>query len=355
MDNLSLLKEKNCQVYVTYYDNSQIKKYNLKEYDNMHLFDVNKQSKLFNINNVNCHYSELVLAYYIWKNNIKSDYVCIWGHRRSIVPINFDELDKEKIQAYDAFYTPFTPFEYMIRDGINEYIIWSFIKYMIEIKHIDHDLIIDKMFNHPWEDKVWVYSIFNCNWKVLNNVCGFIFDFVNYMIPNGKYNDYNIISAFIKDMQTSFNVVEDKYKNDFLFTDFGRVKSGDRVIGNIFELILPIYLDLCGNGYYKAKNNKKIGTEIIIDKQTDKEIYNIVDTWIAKNTFTGCRQFYIKTNNINKLCNIIDNRRWNLCSGTINVVNDFKDKNIFIINNNEYIDNEFQMDDLFYNNVKLIK
>ena len=357
MNNLELLKEKNCQIYMTYSSDEQIIKYNLKENCNLHLFNIYNDLNLPNINKLNCHYSQLIIAYYIWKNQIKSDYVCIWDHRRSIVPIDFDELDKGKIQAYGDFYTNCTPYEYMIKDGINEYIIWQFIKYMIEVKHIDHDIIIDKMFNKPWENKVWVYSIFNCNWELFNNLCKFMFDFIDYIIPNGKHNNYEDVSKFVCDMQRTFNVVEDNYKDNFLIGNFGRVKSGDRVIGNIYELIFPIYLDFCGNGYFISENNKKIGTELICINKSDNEILNIIDKWIAKNTFTGCKQFYIKTDNINRLNNILDREpniipnRWTLCSGTIYVCNEIPN-DALIIKTNEYIDNNMQLDELNINNIK---
>ena len=40
MNNLELLKEKNCQIYMTYSSDEQITKYNLKENCNLHLFNI---------------------------------------------------------------------------------------------------------------------------------------------------------------------------------------------------------------------------------------------------------------------------------------------------------------------------
>ena len=60
--------------------------------------------------------------YYVWKNNLYSDYVCIWDHRRFFTPINFDRLDNNEIQAYFHVYTEMATYEYMIHEGINRFI-----------------------------------------------------------------------------------------------------------------------------------------------------------------------------------------------------------------------------------------
>ena len=68
---------KNWKAYVSYCSEQQKYDYNLKETDNIKLIDVWTDLPADNINYLNHHYSELVTCYYVWKNQIKSDYVCI--------------------------------------------------------------------------------------------------------------------------------------------------------------------------------------------------------------------------------------------------------------------------------------
>lgn len=331
---------KDCKIYISYCTEDQISEYNLKETENIMLFNVFDESLPNNINNMNCHYSELVIAYYVWKNNLKSDYVCIWDHRRFLTHINYDELDNDKIQSYYSVSVDLTPFEYMIHEGINEYIIWEFIKYMIEVKGIDHDTIIDKIFNKPW-DTLWFHSCFNCNWKVFTDLCEFMFGFVDYMIPNGKHNDYNSVQTFIKDMKCSIMHIRSLCKDGEII-DYGRIESEDRDIGNIYEMLLPLYVDLVWNGHFSEFENLKIGVEI--NEYDENNIINRIGKWIHKNTWTGCRVFYVKVNNDdlgNKLKNMLEtiDLYYISCNG-IRVVYEFDEDDVIVINLNEYIDVE---------------
>ena len=81
---------KNWKAYVTYCNDNQKNEFNIKETEHIKLINIFEDLPLPNINHINHHYSQIISMYYVWKNNLYSDYVCIWDHRRFFTPINFD-------------------------------------------------------------------------------------------------------------------------------------------------------------------------------------------------------------------------------------------------------------------------
>ena len=76
------------KTYITYFDDKQIEEYDLKSDENTVLFKGNDTSYSGeSINNLNIFYCELCTMYYVWKNNLKSDYVCFKQYRR---PFNWE-------------------------------------------------------------------------------------------------------------------------------------------------------------------------------------------------------------------------------------------------------------------------
>ena len=87
---------KNIKTYITYFDDNQIEEYNLKSDDNTMLFKGNDTSYSGEtINNLNTFYCELCTMYYIWKNNMKSDYVVLKQYRRLFDWESVGKLPKE--------------------------------------------------------------------------------------------------------------------------------------------------------------------------------------------------------------------------------------------------------------------
>ena len=80
------------KTYITYFDDNQIKEYNLKADENTILFKGNDTSYPGeSINNLNVFYCELCTMYYVWKNNLKSDYVCFKQYRR---PFHYESIGR---------------------------------------------------------------------------------------------------------------------------------------------------------------------------------------------------------------------------------------------------------------------
>jgi hypothetical protein len=351
-------KEKDWKAYVIYCNDEQKNEFNIKESEHVQLINIFEDLPLKNINHINHHYSQIISMYYVWKNQLKSDYVCIWDHRRFFTPINFDKLDNDGIQAYFHVYTDMTPFDYMIHEGINEYIIYQFIKFMIEKYNIDHDRIIDLIYNKPWEDRLWLITGFNCNWKVFNNICDFTFNFVNYLIPNGDYENYDSIETWVQDMKLSMSILRSKSIPGEII-ECGRIESEDRDIGNITECLYPLFCELMGYQSFTEWEDKHIAT--VINEYNKDTIYDDICKWVHKNEFNGCRDFAIITNkeNIEELKDILfSNGKWYKiihCEMRIGTKEDIcKDVDYIILELNQYIDVNEPIDELKTENIKYL-
>ena len=91
---------KSTRLWLTYHDDKQIEEYHLKEDDCIKLFkgnDVNISGE--NINYLNRFYSELVTFYYVWKNNLKSEYVGFCHYRRRFK--EYFEVEKQQCQVLE--------------------------------------------------------------------------------------------------------------------------------------------------------------------------------------------------------------------------------------------------------------
>lgn len=75
---------KDYTVWISYHKDEFIKDYGLVEDDHHKLFATHKPADGENINILNPVYSEMVTMWYVWKNNIKSDYVGFEHYRRHL-------------------------------------------------------------------------------------------------------------------------------------------------------------------------------------------------------------------------------------------------------------------------------
>lgn len=77
--------EKNSyRIWVTYHKDELVGQYGLKEDDRHVLFATHREPEKKNINWLNPVYSEMVTMWYVWKNNLKSDYVGFEHYRRHL-------------------------------------------------------------------------------------------------------------------------------------------------------------------------------------------------------------------------------------------------------------------------------
>ena len=80
------------KIWVSYYNDEQVNKYGLNNDENHELFATHHDIEGKNINHMHTVYSEMVLMWYVWKNNLKSKYVGFNHYRRMF---NVDRLPQK--------------------------------------------------------------------------------------------------------------------------------------------------------------------------------------------------------------------------------------------------------------------
>lgn len=74
------------RIWVSYYTDEQATEYGLHDDDTHRIFGTHLDAEGKNINHMHPVFSELVLLWYVWKNNLKTNYVGFSQYRRTLVP-----------------------------------------------------------------------------------------------------------------------------------------------------------------------------------------------------------------------------------------------------------------------------
>ena len=235
------------KTYITYFDDNQIKAYNLKADENTILFKGNDTSYPGeSINNLNVFYCELCTMYYVWKNNLKSDYVCFKQYRR---PFHYESIGRmPKIGEVITFDKTKT-------DGlvINQYAYCHGRKRAIELYHILCTLFgVDSEEVSYFKDKQYMYTNNSMvlNWSDFCKMCEFVFGVIDKI--DGFYG---------------LHYTYDKYeKNAQIYTEDGRLDYQRHWMAYIGERLVSCYIDLHlkpltierleNNGFYKPYQHK---------------------------------------------------------------------------------------------------
>ena len=80
----------------SYFKNEQISEYNLKNTNNIKLYntsDITMPGE-YQINNMHTYLGELVMMYYIWKHNLKSKYICKISFIKTLLSLFANKFDK---------------------------------------------------------------------------------------------------------------------------------------------------------------------------------------------------------------------------------------------------------------------
>jgi len=83
-EKLMSKKESDYRIWVTYHRDELVSQYGLLDDDHHKLFASHKDIEGKNINHLNPVYSEMVTMWYVWKNNIKSEYIGFEHYRRHL-------------------------------------------------------------------------------------------------------------------------------------------------------------------------------------------------------------------------------------------------------------------------------
>ena len=267
----------------SYFKNEQISEYNLKNTNNIKLYntsDITMPGE-YQINNMHTYLGELVMMYYIWKHNLKSKYICISQYRKDFYNIHFNKLNENKIQLWSYWKTdPFIPINELFNDhdhiDPDNYLKNKFIQYLD--KQTVYGLEkINKIKNFNQISKMSCL-VFVMKWEIFCELCEFIFGYLDYIFPNDGWKNSEVILNFRNEKHKIWdNLPEEQKRKDWIMFD------NDRYIVYIIEKILMVCLTSlydCYQDYY--------GT-IYIDK-------NLISYGCDKHQIA---QFYFKNKKLN--------------------------------------------------------
>lgn len=287
----------NIKIWCTYHDLQQIIDYQLQDSDILKLYYANDLSlKEENINNLNMYLGELVTYYYVWKNQIKSDYIGFCHYRRHFSFIEYDYIDNNHIQT---FMNGYMNLKVCSKSIYIDKLLPIFIDYMKD----KYDINIDINKDYKGSFKL----SFIMTWDVFNIISNFIFGYFDYIS-----NKLNI-----------------NWKTSDGLNQLINVNGWERTIAVFCEVIIGIYINLI----FDTDDFKVLKKDIIILNNINyKQIY-------LCERLTPCN-IYMFTNklkedelyklNFDLKNNFIDNEQLK------HIVNE--NKNIIILKDNEYID-----------------
>ena len=316
------------KIYCTFFDNSQISEYNLKETDILKLYNSNDLNiKEENINHINPYICELVTYYYVWKNQIKSDYVGFCHYRRHYNKIYYDYIDDTHIQVFKL-----SGAEFHIENNLQQ-LLYDYFK--IYYPELYNKIKFNENNKYPYLCCLKMSYIMT--WNVFNDICKFIFGFFDFI--GETYNkDWK---TEIADIIKLLNVYDPEFK---------------QLIGIYCEFFLSLYISL----KYQIKDFNDDIKNVIIYNTTNKQ--NLFNSY-KKNLKTGCKQIFNISNSDyiieeigkNRITNIkyndddfymyyqYDTILLNLQNIDINYFIDkvkLSGKNPILLNDNEYVECE---------------
>lgn len=150
-----------------------------------------------NINHLNRFLSEYVCMWYVWKNNIKSEYIafCHYRRQKNIQDMIFPQLQKGYIQYFYALFLPPCFFRrkgeltFMLRNiYMPSFIKEDAIQYLKTQTIIPYDNI--KKFCTPRSEIIFpCREIFACKWEIFCDMMEFISGYVEFIC-----NKYNLVT-----------------------------------------------------------------------------------------------------------------------------------------------------------------
>ena len=277
----------------SYFLDEQINDYNLKSNDIITLFNTNDISlnNIYNINYLNTYLGELTMMYYIWKNNLYSDYICISQYRKDITDINFDKLKDNKIQVICKWEEPVQTIENRLFNDNDDCDPSGFIfNKLIDFLKEKYDISIEELNNKiVSNNKLYCFAIFvfACNWNVYCKLCEFIFGFLDFLLPNDLWKNTNALEL-LREIQYSIYIKKHKIDSNkwYLIQD-------KRYLFFVIEKIFSILLNLFFETY--IQNDNEINLNIFSYNNENKGIIEIAKFY-KKNISINPNNIYIHCN-----------------------------------------------------------
>lgn len=324
----------------SYFQDNQKEEYNLKETEEIKLFNTNDISMQgdYQLNYLNKYLGELVMMYYIWKNNLKSDYICISQYRKDFSYINFKELSNNKIQLWHCWQSvEYYPMNILFDDEHHidptNYLKTKFEEYL-DIQTTYNSEQINKIKSCPSSRRFAIF-VFAMKWEIFCEICHFIFGFLDYLFPNNSWqNPKNIIHLRDKQYDKYIECGYPKFMDDW---NWNMLKD-NRYIVFVIEKILSVCLlslyDYCYDKSYIYQDFN------IVSESND---INEIVKFYVKNKKINNEYTFIKVNNekYNEINSFFE--KCNYAFPNIKIINDYNniiDKPYIKLNINEYIDSD---------------
>lgn len=351
----------------SYYKDSQVEDFNIRNTSNIILFNTNDNDMPGNhqLNYLNKYLGELPMMYYVWKNNIYSDYVIISQYQRDFSKVYFNELDKDKIQVLYWWKENDTTlsnklllqFGDNINHDVDNFYKEKLFTYIKDFFNITDEDLNDKLNSNNYEQIACL--VYACNWKQYCKLCEFIFGYLDIILPNDSWKN---IDEIIKFRDNRYEIYKQNFK---AFEEWEwSIFVDDRYIVFIMEIILrdiiPLFFDCFSNNEYEF--NTYISTCINNDNEIDEaNVIDIISKFYRKNLKTCANNIYVlfENENLYNICykHFIEDGTTNWRFKKIKFLHKEDTgclpDNVITINYDEYID--FDSIDAFYENKYRIK
>ncbi len=278
------------KVYYGIFSKDMKYKYNLKEDDIYHIVDLTEH-KENDINNLNEYLGELCTMYYVWKNNLKSEYVGFCHYRLFFCDFALNELKNGYVQTCatekftneenNSFYT------FCKKLNINEYILVSYNRYLIEKYNININLCKDIIVGPNY------CNMFVCSWEQFNDLCKFIFGFLEYLMPNESWKDPNQIE-YLRNLLISYGECDLRLCN---IDNTYRWALGKRMFTYFFENLLGAYISNKFKYIDGCSYNDKLSIYIKYENDNDFNENEFFE-WHHKQIGSGINKIYLLYNDI---------------------------------------------------------
>ena len=287
------MNDKTLKIWCTYHNENIPKEYNLYNTKNIQLFnDDDRSLTKDNINHLHDYIGDVSTYYYVWKNQIKTDYVGFCQYRRHFTTIDYNILERDGIFAYWNCIYGLETLYHREHNVVNDFMWLEFVNFMFFKYGINvHDIIFSNL-----GEKIAYHSMMIFKWDVFNDVCEFIFGFLDYL-TYGTWKDENKLIHLAQ----YYHLKDVDFRKENLFNIDWYWKRGWSVIN---EILLGIFVNIRYKNLFITS-----GTPFgVYDKYfitLDEDDINTCEfeKWYNYNIKTGIVCFYINENILNKLKN----------------------------------------------------
>ena len=220
------------KIWRSYYQKEQYNEFNILTNNNVIPFYTNDLSNnQININYLNEYLGELVMLYYVWKNNLKSDIIFIDQYAKRFYQNAYEDgikllncnTNKNSVIVTWPYFDLELNHQWITNDII--------VKYKTFLKQT-YNMELEFPYNKFW----WI--MFGCKWETFCDICQFIFGFLDYLFPNESWKNINNLIDF-RDNQYELSKTDNTINKDHRDMRFYKDK---RFFAFLFEQLLPVYV-----------------------------------------------------------------------------------------------------------------